>query len=255
MIRWLSILALLVAARAEAQVEGYAALAAYASAYPVPTDGLLFWHRPGITQSTNAYYGGSYPATMGNAMMLTPDGYMATNKSSFVSIPSLPGGWEEAVAMFAWIKITNAATHYLFCNSGHLNQGDGFRVYVASTGVVYGQYLDSSTVYRGRITGSGSIAPDAWTHIGFVKETGAVTNLGLYSIWINGAQADVAGSSGGTMSGSGEAYTNRLTVANLQGSVTGGLEGSIDEILVYAGTVPKTAMAISGIMNSTRGTK
>ena len=188
-------------------------------------------------------------------MMLTPDGYMATNKSSFVSIPSLPGGWEEAVAMFAWIKITKAATHYLFCNSGHLNQGDGFRVYVSSAGVLYGQYLDASTIIRGRTTGSGAVGTNAWTHVGFVKEAGSVTNLGLYSLWINGVQADNGNATGGTMSGSGEAFTNRIYIANLQSSSTGGLEGSIDEILVYAGTVPKTAMAISGIMNSTRGTK
>ena len=110
-------------------------------------------------------------------------------------------------------------------------------------------------MFRGRQTAAGAVTSNAWVHIGLVKQAGAVTNMALYSIWVNGVQADNGNATGGTMSGSGEAFTNRIYIANLQGSSTGGLLGSIDEVLFYAVAVPTTEGEIAAIMDATRGGK
>lgn len=251
-----AILLILAAAALESSAQWPGSPASFAawwsgSQLSIPADGLVFWHRPGTTLSTNAYFGASYPATLILGVTITSDGYYnVDNNSSFVSIPPLPLPSDTAFTLTAWIKVQIATPQYFFANSGEGGVGNGFRVYCDASGAILFQFMNGPSSYRGRKTPNETITTN-WTHYSFVYSGGTVTNPANFQVWKNGARVDNANlTTGGNPSWSN--VTNRFILRNYQNG-GGEMRGAMDEVAVW--TRALSSNEINAVMAATRGTK
>lgn len=222
----------------------------------IPADGLVFWHRPGTTLSTNAYFGASYPATLTGTMSITAEGYFGTNDdASAVWYPSIPS--KETATGFTvafWAKGQIDLIQYFFANHGHAFSGNGFNAYVDAYEAVWFRYGDGAKIQRGRKTGNGAWTTN-WTHLAFVFDPAAgstsVTNHLNYSIWKNGTRVDTSDYSIGT-DPVWAAATNDFYVHAAQGNANE-FRGSIDEVAVWWRAL--SSNEISRVMTATKGSK
>lgn len=221
------------------------------SAYPIPTDDLAFWFRPGATLSADSVYG-NYPGTV-RGFSITTNGFTGSSLTNSVVTSPLYRPVEKSISICFWIKRDSAANHYVFTAQGASATEFGPAVFVPANGVIqFFHQFQPYPNYIGQSTGSGLVPTGVWRHVICEREAGGlITDASKYRIFVNCVSQTVNSMSYGTVTNWGSS-TSAIGIGNYP-ALSYGVQGSLDEVIVYDRLL--TAAEKTNIFTQTRGTK